>query len=165
MRTNDYLVGQEFPAADLTFCALINPLTNVPFFIDNPRFKVAFEYHERIREKCHPKYRRRVKINENRPVNRVKRFIQQYNSVAHFFFSVMAITVSKIYEPTNDEREQPQFKVSSLSNNGQHKKEAVNDQRVIRTKFSWATLPFIFKYLCHFLFTIPVQATDLNGEP
>ena len=45
-----------------------------------------------------------------------------------------------------------------------YQKEAVNGQRVIRTKFNWATLPFVFKYLCHFLFTIPVQAAYLNGE-
>jgi glutathione S-transferase len=34
--TNDYLVGQQFSAADLTFCSLIKLLTNVPFFSDNP---------------------------------------------------------------------------------------------------------------------------------
>ena len=48
--------GQEFSAADLTFCALIKLLTNVPFFIDNPRFQAVFEYREQIREKYDPKY-------------------------------------------------------------------------------------------------------------
>jgi len=100
LRTNEYLVGQQFSAADLTFCSLIKPLTNVPFFSDNPRFQIIFDYHERIRQKYDPKYpdidnfveklaaeyRTRVRKNKNSSINRVKAFIQQYNFVGHFFF-------------------------------------------------------------------------------
>ena len=32
LRTNDYLVGQQFTAADLTFCSLVKPLRTVPAF-------------------------------------------------------------------------------------------------------------------------------------
>jgi glutathione S-transferase len=178
LRTNDYLVDQKFSAADLTFCSLIKPLTNVPFFSDNPRFRIIFEYHQRIRQKYDPKYpdidnfvekmaaeyRTRVKKNKNSPITRVKAFIQRYNFVGQFFFWIMTMAVSRIYGPASDEQEAPEFEIPSSSHDQQQPQEALNDQRIISTKFKWSMAPFLFKYLCHLVFTIPVQAAYLNGE-
>jgi hypothetical protein len=109
-------------------------------------------------------YRTRVKKNKNSPITRVKTFIQQYNFVGEFFFWIMTMAVSRIYGPDSDEQEPLQFKIPSSSHNVQHQQEAINDQRIVSTKLKWSMATFLFKYLCHLVFTIPVQAAYLNGE-
>jgi glutathione S-transferase len=177
-RTNDYLVGQKFSAADLTFCSLIKPLTNVPFFSGNRRFRIIFDYHERIRQKYDPKYpnidnfieklaeehRTRVRNNKNSLIVRVKAFIEQYNFVRQFFFWIMIMVVSRMYGPASDEEETPEFEMPSSSDNERQWQEALNDQRVIHKKSKRSVVMFLFRYLCHFVFTIPGQAAYLNGE-
>jgi glutathione S-transferase len=178
LRTNDYLIGEQFSAADLTFCSLVKPLTNVPFFCDDRRFRIIFDYHERIRQKHDPKYpnidnfvekmadeyRRRVRKNKNHPITRVKAFIQQHNFVGHFFFWIMAMVVSRMYGPDSDEQEKPEFITPSSLHNEQQRQEALNDQRIIDKKSKWSTMMFLVKYLCHLVFTIPNQAAYLNGK-
>jgi glutathione S-transferase len=89
LRTNNYLVGEQFSAADLKFCSLVKPLQRVPCFSDDRRFKIIFNYHERIRQKYDPKYpnsdsliekivdqhRAQVKKNEKNLTTRIKTFI------------------------------------------------------------------------------------------
>ncbi|CAF3410997.1 unnamed protein product, partial [Rotaria sp. Silwood2] len=50
LRTHDYLIGEQFSAADLTFCSLVKPAMHVSYFHDDPRFQVIFDYHEQIRQ-------------------------------------------------------------------------------------------------------------------
>ncbi len=74
------------------------------------------------------------------------------------------MAVSRIYGPASDEQEAPEFKMPSSSHNEQQRQEALNDQRIVTMKLKWSMLTFLFKYLCHLVFTIPVQAAYLNGE-
>jgi hypothetical protein len=72
------------------------------------------------------------------------------------------MAVSRIYGPASDEGT-PQFKVPSLSH-GEQQKEALNDQRVTDFTSTWSFMTFLFKYMCHLIFTIPSQAAYLNEK-
>ncbi len=76
------------------------------------------------------------------------------------------MAVSRIYGPASDEQEAPEFKIPSSpsSHNEQQRQEALNDQRIVNMKLNWLMATFLFKYLCHLVFTIPIQATYLNRE-
>ncbi|CAF2526260.1 unnamed protein product [Rotaria sp. Silwood2] len=177
LRTNDYLVGERFSAADLTFCSLIKPLHCMPYFYDDHRFRCIFEYCDRIRRNYDPKYpnidnafdkvlnKRQVQMkkNEKSLITRVKTFINRINFVQRFFIAFMIMVVKNVYGPVTDDEEVPEFKTSSSSQNRQEK-EAVNDQRYINFKSTWSTIKFFFKYQCHLLFTIPDQAAYLDKK-
>jgi glutathione S-transferase len=177
LRTNDYLVGEHFSAADLTFCSLVKPLQRVPCFRDDRRFRIIFDYHERIRQKFDPKYpnidnfiekmtdqhRAQVKKNEKSLTTRIRTFIHRINFVQQFFSWIMTLAVSRIYGPASDEKETPQFKIPSPSHDEQQH-VPVNDQRVANFTSKWSAITFLFRYLCHLAFTIPRQAAYLNEK-
>ncbi|CAF0814525.1 unnamed protein product [Didymodactylos carnosus] len=178
LRTNDYLIGQQFTAADLTFCSLVKSLKRVPFFSDDRRFRIIFDYHERIRQKYDPKYpnidhfvdkladrhRVQVKKKEKSLTTRVRAFIHQINFVQRFFFWIMTMVVSRLYGLASDEQETVEFKMPSPAHDEQQQQEALNDQRTANVKSTWSLVTFFFKYLCHFVFSIPGQAEYLNGK-
>ncbi|CAF2860279.1 unnamed protein product [Rotaria sp. Silwood2] len=173
LRTNDYLVGNQFSAADLTFCSLVKLLIRVPCFYDDRRFQIIFDYHERIRRNYDPKYpnidnelekhidkhRIQIKKNEKSLTTRLKIFIHQINIVQRIFIMIMTMIVKNIYGPKTDD-DIPQFKTSSSRN--KQEKHALNDQRRINFKSPWPMMKFFFKYQCHRLFTVPNQAAYLN---
>ena len=149
----------------------------LPCFTEDSRFRIIFDYHDRIREKYDPKYpnidnfierlahehRIREKKNKNSLTTRIKTIIQQYNFVRLFFFWIMTMIVSRIYGLASDEQEIPEYKMpSSSSFNEQQRQEALNDQRTINIKSKWSMAKFFFKYLCHLAFTIPGQAAYLK---
>ncbi|CAF3077167.1 unnamed protein product [Rotaria sp. Silwood2] len=176
LRTHDYLVGEQFSAVDLTFCSLIKPLQHVPCFFDDNRFRIIFDYHERIRQKYDPKYpnidnfiekiidkhRLQIKTNEKSLITRLKIFIHRINFIQRIFFAFMTMIVKTVYGPTTDNEEVPQFNVLSSQDN--QEKAAVNDQRRITFKSIWSMIKFFVKYYCHLLFTIPNQAAYLNRK-
>lgn len=43
-----YVVGDGFTAADITLVSLLTPLSLVPYVSENPRYKVLFDYHQKI---------------------------------------------------------------------------------------------------------------------
>ncbi|CAF3422272.1 unnamed protein product [Rotaria socialis] len=174
--TNDYLVGDRFSAADLTFCSLIKPLERVPAFINDHRFRIVFEYHERIRRNYDPKYpnidnfvekmadkhRAQKKQNEKRFTTRLWAVVHRINFVQRFFIWFMTLVVSNVYPPITDDEEMPEFQRSSSDDN--RKQEALNDQRLMNNKSIWSMIKLIFKYQCHLFFTIPNQAAYLNRK-
>ncbi|CAF3323915.1 unnamed protein product [Rotaria socialis] len=174
--TNDYLVGDRFSAADLTFCSLIKPLERVPAFINDHRFRIVFEYHERIRRNYDPKYpnidnfvekmadkhRAQKKQNEKRFTTRLWAVVHRINFVQRFFIWFMTLVVSNVYPPVTDDEEMPEFQRSSSDDN--RKQEALNDQRLMNNKSIWSMIKLIFKYQCHLFFTIPNQAAYLNRK-
>ncbi|CAF1033309.1 unnamed protein product [Rotaria sordida] len=174
LRANDYLVGKQFTAADLTFCSLVKILKWIPYFNEDRRFRIIFDYHERIRRNYDPKYpnidsylekiidkhRIQTKKNEKNLTTRIKTFIHRINFLQQFFIIFMTMVVKSIYGPATDDEEVLQFKTSSPQN--KQEKEAFNDQRRVNIKPSWLMIKFFFKYYCHFLFTIPNQTVYLD---
>ncbi|CAF3685150.1 unnamed protein product [Rotaria sp. Silwood1] len=138
LRTNDYLVGNQFSASDLTFCSLVKLLIRVPCFYDDRRFQIIFDYHERIRRNYDPKYlnidndleknidkhRIQIKKNEKNLTTRLKTFIHQINIVQRIFIMIMTMIVKNTYEPKTDD-DIPQFKTSSSQD--KQEKQAIND--------------------------------------
>lgn len=175
LRKHEYLVGDHFTAADLTFCALVKPLRLVPYFSDDRRFRIIFDYHERIRRQYDPKYpnienflekllekyRVDMKKNENTLYNRIKRFIYQINLVQRFFISFMTLFVKNFYGLATDDEESPLFKPSTQD---KQTKEAFNDQRRANINSKWSLMKFLFKYQCHLYFTIPKQTDYLKPK-
>ncbi|CAF3590251.1 unnamed protein product [Rotaria sordida] len=180
LRTNNYLVGNQFSAADLTFCSLIKPLQRVSCFINDYRFRIIFEYQERIRRDYDPKYpnidnfvekmadkhRTQKQENEKRFSIRLWAFLHQINFIQRFFIWFMTMVVNTVYGPASDDEEIPQFQRSSSSSSspGNREQEALNDQRLINITSIWSMIKFLFKYQCHLLFTIPNQAAYLNRK-
>ncbi|CAF1282778.1 unnamed protein product [Rotaria sordida] len=176
LHTHNYLVGEQFSAADLTFCSLIKPLKRVPYFFDDNRFRIIFDYHERIRQKYDPKYpnidtsieklidknRLQIKNNEKNLISHLKILIHRINFIRSIFISFMTMIVKKIYEPVTDNEEILQFNTKSLENN--QEKQAFNDQRRIKFNSKWSMMKFFLKYYCHLFFTIPNQAVYLNTK-
>ncbi|CAF1140323.1 unnamed protein product [Rotaria sp. Silwood1] len=176
LHTHDYLVGEQFSAADLTFCSLVKPLRRVPCFFDDNRFRIIFDYHERIRRKYDPKYpnidnfvekivdkhRLQIQNSEKSLITHIKTFIYRINFVQRFFIAFMTMMVKNIYGPVTDNEEVPQF--NTISSQGNQEKEAFNDQRRINFKSKWLMSKFFFRYHCHLFFTIPNQAAYLNTK-
>ena len=166
LQNSNYLVGNSFTAADITFCSLFKPLEILPYFKDDKRFQSLFDYHDRIRKQHDFRYSENINlmekfIRENRerlenPTACMKftAFLNKINVVKHFCSWMMTGIVSKVYGPTSDE-DQPQ----EFSSDG---KSAANDQRNLNINSKWKIVPFIIKYTCHRLFTIPGQYDYLN---
>ena len=180
LSTNTYLVGEQFSAADLTFCSLVKPLQRVRCFRDDQRFRVIFDYHERIRRNHDPKYpnidnfvekmadehRARGRKYEKSMIFRIKALIHRINFVQRIFIWIMTMAVGRLYGPVSDEQETPQFKkMSSQVNTDQREeKQAINDQRVANVMSVWLMITFFFRYFAHLIFTIPDQAAYLKQE-
>ena len=173
---NDYLVGQQFTAADLTLCSLVKPLQMVPCFRDDSRFQTIFNYHERIRRNYDPKYpniytaveklanehRIKTKQNENLLITRVRTFIRRINFIQRIFFMFMTMFVKRVYGPESDNEETLQFQ--RLPSSDKQEKEAFNDQRRVITKSTWSKIKLLFKYQCHLFFTMPSQTAHLDTK-
>ncbi|CAF1539488.1 unnamed protein product [Rotaria magnacalcarata] len=169
LRKNDYLIGDQFSAADLTFCSLVKPLRWIPYFADDRRFQIIFKYCEGMRRNHDPKYpnidnflekllennRIQMKKRQESLFYRVKAFMHQINFLKRFFIAFMVMFMKKFYGPSTDDGEVPLF-ISSVSENKQTN-EALNDQRRVNIQSKWSLIKFLFKYQCHLLFTMPQQ--------
>jgi glutathione S-transferase len=49
----EFIVGEQFSAADIAFAAQIRPITVVPFFAEHPQLQGLFERHRKTIASCH----------------------------------------------------------------------------------------------------------------
>ena len=168
LKNHNFLVGEQFTAADLTFCSLFRPVWLIPYFKDDERFHLAFDYYTRIRNeydlKCddNPNMAQ-VFVNEYRAqkkkrptATKIKAFVKRVNVINRCCSSVMSKIVSKVYGPSTDQEQATEFSSKD--------KVATNDHRNVDIQSTFGKASFFVKYQMHRIFTIPHQVAYLNGE-
>lgn len=168
LNNNSYVIGNQFTAADMTFCALVLPLQIIPRFRDDSRFKNLFEYHDRIRKEHDFKFQDNVNqfgkfidIYRHRQANptcfmKFRRFLSRINIIKSCLFWFLGLFVQRFYGPSTDDEESPQFNRSDRS--------AANDQRTVNLTSKLGAVRFFIKYTLHRVFTMPGQFACFNDS-